>query len=155
MDGVASSLLILCWCARCLNHCTSYLKMPVIRKIQVQSYEIVYLSTAVKDYVMLMAIVAAWLRHSSVTRHQTPKSIKPSVNYLEIDQIKYATVCMNNHQDHLPFNSCRMLSTKFLMGSWSRQLVDLLALKANKTFLCIWDPFACLHVWKNNCIICD
>ena len=61
--------------------------MPVIRKIQVQSYEIVYLSTAVKDYA-LMAIVAAWLRHSSVTRHQTPETMKPSVDYLEIDQIK-------------------------------------------------------------------
>jgi hypothetical protein len=61
--------------------------MLVIRKIQVQSYDIVDLSTAVKDNVMLMAIVAAWLRHSSVTRHQTPETTKPSVEYLEIDQI--------------------------------------------------------------------
>lgn len=59
--------------------------MRVIRKIQVQSYDIVYLSTAVKDFVMLMA---AWLRHSTVTRHQTPETTKPSVENLEIDQIK-------------------------------------------------------------------
>jgi len=61
--------------------------MCVIRQIQVQSFDIVYLSTAVKDYVMLMAIVAAWLMHS-VTRHQTPETMKPSIDYLEIYQIK-------------------------------------------------------------------
>ena len=41
-----------------------------------------------RESLMRMAIVAAWLRHSTVTRHQTPETMKPSVDYLETDQIK-------------------------------------------------------------------